>query len=92
MADAASQPVKKKRKAVVVGLSDRSDESIVLVGEDHPLSQPVQSTSNGSNPNENPEAFYSQREHPKFYTRNLDRALERESEFLQSVRTLRETL
>ncbi|XGW10721.1 hypothetical protein V3C99_012325 [Haemonchus contortus] len=74
-----SQPAKKKRKTIVVNVDDESDDDIEVIETIRPSSHPSSQRSYQElNPQDNPEAFYSQREHPKFHTRNLERALQKE--------------
>ncbi|KAK6036987.1 hypothetical protein COOONC_25508 [Cooperia oncophora] len=70
-----SQPANKKRKTIVVEVEDESDDDIHIIDERRPSSQ---RTCDEFNPQDNPEQFYTQRQHPKFHTRNLERAVKKE--------------
>ncbi|VDO52193.1 unnamed protein product [Haemonchus placei] len=74
-----SQPAKKKRKTIVVKVEDESDDDIEVIETIRPSSHPSSQCSyQEPNPQDNPEAFYGQRQQPKFHPRNLERALQKE--------------
>ncbi|KAE9413775.1 hypothetical protein Angca_002762, partial [Angiostrongylus cantonensis] len=64
-----------KRKKPVFDVGDESDDEIILEGKKFPNTLPPQRTHCEPDLEETPEAFYSQQNHPKFYTRNLERVV-----------------
>ncbi|PIO62525.1 hypothetical protein TELCIR_15914 [Teladorsagia circumcincta] len=75
MSAGGSQPAKKKRKTIVIDLEEESDDDVQFIEEKRSSSQP---SYEELNPQDNPDAFYSQRQHPKFHTRNLERAVQKQ--------------
>ncbi|VDM64244.1 unnamed protein product [Angiostrongylus costaricensis] len=71
----ANSQLPKRRKPVFVVGDESNDEIILGEAEEFPNILPPQQTHDEPDLEETPEAFYTQRNHPKFYTRNLERVV-----------------
>ncbi|KAK6027443.1 Rad17 cell cycle checkpoint protein [Ostertagia ostertagi] len=77
MSAGGSQPAKKKRKTIVVDLEEESDDTPYTIHLKRNVSSSQRSYEE-LNPKDNPDAFYSQTQHPKFHTRVLERAVQKQ--------------
>ncbi|KAK5981690.1 Rad17 cell cycle checkpoint protein [Trichostrongylus colubriformis] len=71
----SSQPTRKKRKTIVVDVEEESDDDIQIIEKNRPSTQPGCANLISQ---DNLEGFYTQQQHPKFHTRNLERVLQKE--------------